>query len=80
MWYLLLWHCIQFYIYALFFCLQKINEESAAKTSTEAAAVAGPSTSSQTAEDDKDKEEDKDAKKKKNRCAECRKKVGLTGE
>ncbi|XP_011188736.1 serine-rich adhesin for platelets isoform X1 [Zeugodacus cucurbitae] len=57
----------------------KINEESAAKTSTEAAAVAGPSTSSQTAEDDKDKEEDKDAKKKKNRCAECRKKVGLTG-
>ncbi|XP_004536531.1 flocculation protein FLO11 isoform X1 [Ceratitis capitata] len=58
----------------------KINEESAAKTSTEAAAAAGPSTStSQTAEEDKDKEEDKDAKKKKNRCAECRKKVGLTG-
>ncbi|XP_053946078.1 uncharacterized protein LOC128855310 isoform X1 [Anastrepha ludens] len=58
---------------------RKINEESAAKTSTEAATAAGPSTSSQPAEDDKDKEEDKDAKKKKNRCAECRKKVGLTG-
>ncbi|XP_067617604.1 uncharacterized protein drn isoform X1 [Eurosta solidaginis] len=57
----------------------KVNEESAAKPSTEAAAVAGPSTSSESAEDDKDKEEDKDAKKKKNRCAECRKKVGLTG-
>ena len=27
-----------------------------------------------------DKDGDKDAKKKKNRCATCRKKVGLTGE
>lgn len=27
-----------------------------------------------------DKDSDKDAKKKKNRCATCRKKVGLTGK
>ena len=62
--------------------LQKINEEqNTAKTSSEpAAATAGPSTSTQPAEDDKDKEDDKDSKKKKNRCAECRKKVGLTGK
>ncbi|TMW46604.1 hypothetical protein DOY81_008321 [Sarcophaga bullata] len=60
---------------------RKINEEqNTAKTSSEpAAATAGPSTSTQPAEDDKDKEDDKDSKKKKNRCAECRKKVGLTG-
>lgn len=61
------------------FLLQKINEENTAKTSSEPAATAGPSTSTQPAEDDKDKEDDKDSKKKKNRCAECRKKVGLTG-
>uniref|UniRef100_A0A1B0C3F7 AN1-type domain-containing protein n=1 Tax=Glossina palpalis gambiensis TaxID=67801 RepID=A0A1B0C3F7_9MUSC len=59
---------------------RKITEENTAKTSSETAATVGPSaTSTEPAEDDKDKEEDKDAKKKKNRCAECRKKVGLTG-
>uniref|UniRef100_A0A1A9ZYY6 AN1-type domain-containing protein n=1 Tax=Glossina pallidipes TaxID=7398 RepID=A0A1A9ZYY6_GLOPL len=59
---------------------EKITEENTAKTSSETAATVGPSaTSTEQAEDDKDKEEDKDAKKKKNRCAECRKKVGLTG-
>ncbi|KAI9585086.1 AN1-type zinc finger protein 5 [Glossina fuscipes] len=59
---------------------EKITEENTAKTSSETAATVGPSaTSTEPAEDDKDKEEDKDAKKKKNRCAECRKKVGLTG-
>lgn len=36
---------------------------------------AGPSIS----DDNDDKEGDKDSKKKKNRCAVCRKKVGLTG-
>ncbi|XP_059218502.1 AN1-type zinc finger protein 5 isoform X2 [Stomoxys calcitrans] len=62
---------------------EKINEENTAKTSSEAAASAsasaGPSTSTEPAEDDKDKDDDKDSKKKKNRCSECRKKVGLTG-
>jgi len=53
---------------------EKINEENAIKDSI---AAAGPSTS--TNNDQEDKEEDKDAKKKKNRCAVCRKKVGLTG-
>lgn len=61
------------------FLLQKINEENSAKTSSETAASAGPSTSTEPAEEDKDKEDDKDSKKKKNRCSECRKKVGLTG-
>jgi len=65
---------------------QKITEEAAAaaKVNSEAITSAtGPNTSTQAAsaneEDDKDKEDDKDAKKKKNRCGECRKKVGLTG-
>ncbi|XP_037909373.1 AN1-type zinc finger protein 5 isoform X2 [Hermetia illucens] len=53
---------------------RKINEESTA--SENVAATAGPSTSTN---DQDDKEGDKDAKKKKNRCAVCRKKVGLTG-
>lgn len=53
---------------------EKINEESTA--SENVAATAGPSTSTN---DQDDKEGDKDAKKKKNRCAVCRKKVGLTG-
>lgn len=65
---------------------EKITEEAAAaaKVNSEAITSAtGPNTSTQAAasanEDDKDKEDDKDAKKKKNRCGECRKKVGLTG-
>ncbi|XP_016981870.2 AN1-type zinc finger protein 6 isoform X2 [Drosophila rhopaloa] len=66
---------------------RKITEEAAAaaKVNSEAITSAtGPNTSTQAAasaneEDDKDKEDDKDAKKKKNRCGECRKKVGLTG-
>lgn len=37
---------------------------------------AGPSIS----DDNDDKDGDKDSKKKKNRCAVCRKKVGLTGK
>lgn len=66
---------------------EKITEEAAAaaKATSEATTSAtGPNTPTQAAasaneEDDKDKEDDKDAKKKKNRCGECRKKVGLTG-
>ncbi|XP_055847835.1 AN1-type zinc finger protein 6 isoform X2 [Episyrphus balteatus] len=53
---------------------EKINEENTVKDS---ATTAGPSTSTNDEQDDK--EGDKDAKKKKNRCAVCRKKVGLTG-
>jgi hypothetical protein len=45
------------------------NDESAQQN--------GPSTS--TNQEDEDKDGDKDVKKKKNRCAVCRKKVGLTG-
>lgn len=56
---------------------QKINEENAIKDSI---AAAGPSTSTNNDQEEEDKEEDKDAKKKKNRCAVCRKKVGLTGK
>ncbi|EDW38930.1 GL13815 [Drosophila persimilis] len=76
-------------LFSFSFCLQKIIVEAAAaaaaKVNTEAITSAtGPNTSTQAAasaneEDDKDKEDDKDAKKKKNRCGECRKKVGLTG-
>ncbi|XP_030559726.1 zinc finger A20 and AN1 domain-containing stress-associated protein 6 isoform X2 [Drosophila novamexicana] len=66
---------------------RKITEEPAvaAKTNSEAIiSASGPNTSTQAAasaceQDDKDKEDDKDAKKMKNRCGECRKKVGLTG-
>ncbi|KRG00740.1 AN1-type zinc finger protein 6 isoform X1 [Drosophila mojavensis] len=66
---------------------RKITEEAAvaSKSNSEAIiAASGPNTSTQAAasaceQDDKDKEDDKDAKKKKNRCGECRKKVGLTG-
>lgn len=35
---------------------------------------------SQDLDESQDNKDDKDAKKKKNRCATCRKKVGLTGE
>ncbi|XP_022209694.1 AN1-type zinc finger protein 6 isoform X3 [Drosophila obscura] len=76
-------------IYAVGAIQKKIIVEAAAaaaaKVNTEAITSAtGPNTSTQAAasaneEDDKDKEDDKDAKKKKNRCGECRKKVGLTG-
>ncbi|XP_034116865.1 AN1-type zinc finger protein 6-like isoform X3 [Drosophila nasuta] len=66
---------------------RKITEEAAAaaKSNNESIISAtGPNTSAQASgtaseQDDKDKEDDKDAKKKKNRCGECRKKVGLTG-
>ncbi|KAM8703970.1 hypothetical protein ACLKA7_008575 [Drosophila subpalustris] len=66
---------------------RKITEEAAAAAKSNSEAIisaTGPNTSTQAAasaseQDDKDKEDDKDAKKKKNRCGECRKKVGLTG-
>lgn len=74
---------------------EKLNEDSNTSSNDAASvavSAAGPSTSSSssssssssnpatTTDDDKDKDQDdKDAKKKKNRCAECRKKVGLTG-
>ena len=49
---------------------------------TLSAATSSSSLSSSVAEGDSDATEaqDKDGKKKKNRCATCRKKVGLTGE
>lgn len=57
-----------------------INKIGAA-TSTLSAATSSSSLSSSVAEGDSDAAEalDKDGKKKKNRCATCRKKVGLTG-
>lgn len=41
---------------------------------------AGTSLNSTSDADNQEKDDDKDSKKKKNRCATCRKKVGLTGE
>ncbi|XP_034487432.1 AN1-type zinc finger protein 6 isoform X1 [Drosophila innubila] len=66
---------------------EKITDDAAAAAKSNSEAIisaTGPNTSTQAAasaseQDDKDKEDDKDAKKKKNRCGECRKKVGLTG-
>ncbi|XP_034487433.1 AN1-type zinc finger protein 6 isoform X2 [Drosophila innubila] len=66
---------------------RKITDDAAAAAKSNSEAIisaTGPNTSTQAAasaseQDDKDKEDDKDAKKKKNRCGECRKKVGLTG-
>ncbi|KAI9564343.1 hypothetical protein GHT06_008081 [Daphnia sinensis] len=57
------------------------NKEVGAATSTLSAATSSSSLSSSVAEGDSDAAEalDKDGKKKKNRCATCRKKVGLTG-
>lgn len=48
--------------------------------SVSSGAVAEGSVSSGDADDFDGKETDKETKKKKNRCAVCRKKVGLTGE
>ena len=57
--------------------LQASRDEDLENTST----AAGSSVSSGDLDDCFDgKETDKDGKKKKNRCALCRKKVGLTGK
>lgn len=50
--------------------LQKIDDEDASCSGS----------SSNNSADGDDKDGDKDSKKKKNRCATCRKKVGLTGK
>lgn len=57
------------------------NKDVGAASSTLSAATSSSSLSSSVAEGDSDAAEalDKDGKKKKNRCATCRKKVGLTG-
>lgn len=55
----------------LFALFQKFLPEDSATSES-----AGPSISDE--QDDKESD-DKDSKKKKNRCAVCRKKVGLTG-
>lgn len=57
------------------------NKDAAAASSSLSAATSNSSLSSSVAEGDSDAAEalDKDGKKKKNRCATCRKKVGLTG-
>lgn len=57
------------------FAFQKYPTEDSASSDCAASASAGPSNN----DDQDDKDGDKDAKKKKNRCAVCRKKVGLTG-
>lgn len=54
-------------------CFQKLEEESGVASTSGASSGAGNSESDA---DDKDPSKDK---KKKNRCAVCRKKVGLTG-
>uniref|UniRef100_A0A1B0DIV5 Uncharacterized protein n=1 Tax=Phlebotomus papatasi TaxID=29031 RepID=A0A1B0DIV5_PHLPP len=50
---------------------QKLPSDDSSSNSS-----AGPSATGNNEQDDK---EDKESKKKKNRCAVCRKKVGLTG-
>lgn len=56
--------------------MQKLtNDESNPSSSSSVASVAAEAAADQDGED-----KDGDAKKKKNRCAVCRKKVGLTGE
>lgn len=62
---------------------QKLPDEDKASNSsstntTITSLAAGPSTDN--GQEQEDKDGDKDPKKKKNRCAMCRKKVGLTGE
>lgn len=51
------------------FDFQAIDEGTSASNSADVSAEEGSN----------DKDGDKDSKKKKNRCATCRKKVGLTG-
>lgn len=57
---------------------QKLPDEESSSSTTSSTLAVGPSTENSQEQDDKDS--DKDPKKKKNRCAMCRKKVGLTGE
>ncbi|KAJ8919221.1 hypothetical protein NQ315_012209, partial [Exocentrus adspersus] len=57
---------------------QTVNVAAENIAAAVAAAAAASSVESDAGNEDKDG--DKDAKKKKNRCATCRKKVGLTGE
>lgn len=56
---------------------EKLNEDGVNKDNLVSAA--GPSTSTNNEQDEDKDDGDKDGKKKKNRCATCRKKVGLTG-
>ena len=62
--------------------MYQINrEDQESEVGVSSGAVAEGSVSSGDADDCFDgKETDKESKKKKNRCAVCRKKVGLTGE
>lgn len=46
----------------------------------EAAGSSSAADNSQDLDESQDNKDDKDVKKKKNRCAMCRKKVGLTGD
>ncbi|KAK9692669.1 AN1-like Zinc finger [Popillia japonica] len=55
------------------------STESNIEAIEEGASANATADTSVTDADNSDKEGDKDAKKKKNRCATCRKKVGLTG-
>ena len=61
---------------------EQVFEQAEAVPSTLSAATSNSSLSSSQAEVDSDAQDaqDKDGKKKKNRCATCRKKVGLTGQ
>lgn len=55
------------------------NAAAAETIAAEAAAAVASTGDADTSNCSEDKDGDKDAKKKKNRCATCRKKVGLTG-
>lgn len=71
--------------YLLFFSLQKLsyedsNSSSNASCSMAAASAMAVAAAAAAVNEDQDDKDDKDSKKKKNRCAVCRKKVGLTGK
>ena len=65
----------------IYHCYFVCKTQAGVASSTLSAATSSSSLSSSVAEGDSDAAEalDKDGKKKKNRCATCRKKVGLTG-
>lgn len=63
------------------FVIQVNREDQESEVGVSSAVAEGSSASSGDVDDSFDgKETDKESKKKKNRCAVCRKKVGLTGK
>jgi len=65
----------------MYYVYQANREDQESEVGVSSAVAEGSSASSGDVDDSFDgKETDKESKKKKNRCAVCRKKVGLTGK